>query len=294
MTDPLDALRQPVEPVEPDAGFAADLRARVARALLDPRGARVTVQNGTDPAELAWPPALTPYLTVTDTRRAMDWYVEVFDAERRGEPHVMPDGRIGHAELGIGDAVLMLSDAFPEEGMVGPQAGGEVNHSIFAQVPDVDATVGRALDRGAQLTRPVADEPFGRSGVILDPFGHRWMVVTPPTSASRSRHGDIAYVTMAVPDAQRAKDFYGAVLGWRFSPGSVDQGWQVENVTPMTGLAGGQHPEVQLCYRVADLDAASARVREHGGRAEQPQAKPYGRLADCTDDQGTRFQLWSP
>ncbi|MPZ88707.1 MAG: glyoxalase [Nitriliruptorales bacterium] len=293
MTDPLDALRQPVEPVEPDAAFAADLRARLERALLDPRGAIMSDQTATAPAELAWPPALTPYLAVADARRAIDWYVEVFGAERRGEPYVMPDGRIGHAELGIGDAVLMLADEFPEEGVTGPQGERGASHSIFAQVPDVDTTIERAVDRGAALTRPVANEPYGRAGVINDPFGHRWMVVTPPASASRSRHGDIAYVTMGVPDARRARDFYGAVLGWRFSPGSVEQGWQVENTTPMAGLAGGRQAEIQLCYRVADIHAAAARVREHGGQAEEPVAKPYGRLTECTDDQGARFQLWS-
>lgn len=294
MNDPLNALRQPVEPVEPDPGFAADLRARLERALLDTRGQPMSDQTDTDPAELAWPPALTPYLVVADARRAMEWYVEVFAAERRGEPHVMPDGRIGHAELGIGDAVLMLADAFPEEGVTPPEAVGGVSHSIFAQVPDADAAVQRAVERGAALTRPMADEPYGRAGVIVDPFGHRWMVVTPPASASRSRHGEIAYVTVAVPDGQRAKDFYGAVLGWRFSPGSIEEGWQVENTAPMTGLAGGQPGEVQLCYRVADVDSATVVVRERGGQAEEPVAKPYGRLAECTDDQGTRFQLWSP
>jgi uncharacterized glyoxalase superfamily protein PhnB len=312
MTDPLDVLRAPVDPVDPDPAFAASLRARLQHAVLDPRGATMSATNDTteatrteatrtepptttDPAELAWGPALTPYIAVSDGRRALDWYVQVFDAQRRGEPYVMPDGSIGHAELGIGDAVLMLAAGYPEEGVVAPTAGGAVNQSIFATVPDADTTVRRAVDLGAELVRPVADESYGRTGVIRDPFGHRWMVNTLPARATRSRPGDVAYVTLAVPDAERAKDFYGSVLGWSFAPGSVEQGWQVEGTTPMAGLWGAQEqPAVLLCYRVRSVDDAVARVRAGGGRAEEPASRPYGRMADCVDDQGLRFQLWEP
>ncbi len=301
MTDPLDSLRRPVEPVDPDPAFAADLRARLERALLEPEGAAMTSETSspdtatTDPAELAWPPALTPYIAVADARRALEWYVDVFGAERRGEPYVMPDGSIGHAELGIGDAVLMLAEGYPEEGVQAPVAGAGTSVSLNVQVPDVDATVRRAVDAGAELTRPVGDNPYGRVGVITDPFGHRWMVMTPPPRATRARHGDVGYITMAVPDVQRAQEFYGDVLGWRFAPGNVEQGRQVEGVTPMTGIGGGQeHPEVQLCYRVSDIDTAVERVRAHGGRAGEPDIRPYGRLSECVDDQGMRFQLWQP
>lgn len=300
MTDPLDALHQPIVPVGPDPGFAANLRARLERALLDPTGVAMTSESTTtgtaaDPAELPWPPALTPYIAVADARRALEWYVEVFDAERRGEPYVMPDGSIGHAELGIGDAVLMLAEGYPEEGMHVPAAEAGTSVSLHVQVPDVDATVRRALAGGAQLVRDVADQPYGRTGVLSDPFGHRWMVQTPPARATRARHGDIGYVTMMTPDLQLAQDFYGAVLGWRFAPGNSEQGRQVENVTPMTGVGGGhERPEVWLCYRVADIDAACRRVRERGGEAEEPTRQPYGRLAECLDDQGLRFHLWQP
>lgn len=167
--------------------------------------------------------------------------------------------------------------------------------SLNVQVPDVDATVQRAVDRGAQLIRPVGDNPYGRMGVLRDPFGHRWMVTTPPPGATRARHGDIGYVSMVVPDLQRALDFYGAVLGWRFAPGSSEQGRQVENVTPMTGIGGGrERSEVWPCFRVTDIDEALQRVREHGGQAEEAEARPYGHLAECVDDQGTRFHLWQP
>lgn len=251
--------------------------------------------TATDPTELAWPPALTPYIAVADARRALDWYVEVFEAERRGDPYVMSDGSIGHAELGIGDAVLMVSEEYPEESVHAPAAGGGNSVSLHVQVPDVDATVRRALDGGAELTRSVTDQPYGRTGVIHDPFGHRWMVMTPPARATRARHGDVGYVTMAVSDTHKAREFYGAVLGWSFSPGNVEDGWRVEGPTPMAGLSGGHaRPEGWLCYRVADIDTAVQRVRGLGGEAGEPADQPYGRLAECADDQGMRFHLWQP
>jgi uncharacterized glyoxalase superfamily protein PhnB len=106
--------------------------------------------------------------------RALEWYERVFAAERRGDFIVDPDGEIGHAELAIGDSVLMLGedrrrDAYPP---------GSRRYSLFVRVPDADATVGRAVAEGAHLERPVSDEPYGRTGVVVDPFGHRWIVST--------------------------------------------------------------------------------------------------------------------
>ncbi|MDQ6874746.1 MAG: VOC family protein [Actinomycetota bacterium] len=241
---------------------------------------------------------LTPYLAVDDARRALDWYADVFDGRPEGQPTVMPDGRIGHAELIIGNAPLMLADEHPELGLLGPKARGGTSQSIVMEVPDVEATVRRAVAAGAELTRPVADQPYGRNAVITDPFGHRWLVTTSAPRAaepSGSGHGDVGYVSMLVTDAQRARDFYAGVLGWDFSPGSVEHGWQVEGCSPMVGLAGGaDRPQVQLCFRVHDLDGALVRVRHHGGQAAEPVTRPYGRLADCVDNQGVHFQLWQP
>jgi uncharacterized glyoxalase superfamily protein PhnB len=305
MADPLDVLRTPVEPVSPDPAFAAGLRERLRRAILDPEGGAMTSTTSsaaekTTPSEPAWGPAVAPYLGVYDGLRALDWYIEVFHAERRGELYMMPDGSLGHAELGIGDAVVMLAGGAPGSPEITapqlePAPGILAAYSIFVAVPDVDATIQRALDNGASLERPATDEPYGRSGVIRDPFGHRWMVHTPPARATRVRQGDLAYVTIAVRDAERSKDLFQAVLGWRFEPGSVDQGWQVADTRPDAGLWGGQDdPGALLCFRVDDVEAAVRIVREHGGTAEEPESAPYGRLADCTDGQGLRFQLWQP
>jgi uncharacterized glyoxalase superfamily protein PhnB len=243
-----------------------------------------------------WPPTLTPYITVRDARQAMQWYRDVFDARPRGEPYVMSDGSIGHAELAVGDAVLMLSEGSSEVPVQPPSGGGPFSHTIHVQVDDADATVDRARRLGAQVEREPVDEPYGKVAVIVDPFGHRWMVNQPPGRATRLRHGDVGYITVLVPDDERAREFYGAVLGWRFVPGSVARGWDVEGVQPMLGLmgAGGERSEVQLCYRVADIEAAVREIRAHGGQAADPQRKPYGLLAECVDNQGTTFQVWQP
>ncbi len=301
MTDPLDALRTPIVPIDPDPAFARRLRARLVRSLTDPTGGPVTdtttpATDATSGEDAAWPPALTPYIAVADARRAIDWYVEVFGASRRGDLYVMPDGSIGHAEIGIGDAVLMLSEGSDQVPVRPPEGGGPFSHTLHVQVDDVDAVLERARHGGAAVEREPVDQPYGRVAVMVDPFGHRWMLNRPPARATRLRPGDIAYVTMVVADDERAREFYGRVLGWRFSPGTVERGWNVDDVRPMVGLAGSpdQAAEVQLCFRVADIEAAARRVRDLGGQAEAPARRPYGVLCDCVDNQGTAFQLWEP
>ena len=282
--DPLDVLAVPVDrPLPgtgPDPAFAAGLRARLERVLLsDPRPPGGGPVTG----------ALTPYLVVHDARAALAFYAEAFGAVPRGEPYVQDDGRIGHAEVEVAGALVMLADEFPELGLLGPLARGGVSATLHLEVPEVDATVDRAVAAGAALERPAADAAYGRTAVVRDPAGHRWMLQspTPPTVS------DVAYVTVVVPDAEVARAFYGAVLGWEFIAGSVEDGWSAEGTSPSVGLWGGQPAaQVQLCYRVDDLDRALAAVRAGGGEAQEPEAKPYGRLAECTDPAGLRFQLW--
>ena len=117
---------------------------------------------------------LTPYLAVADARAALDWYRDVLGARPVGAPIVMPDGRVGHAELAFGEAALFLSDAHPEIGVVAPSGGASV--TLHLAVAGVDALVARAVGAGALLDRPPGDTPHGRIAVIRDPFGHRWML----------------------------------------------------------------------------------------------------------------------
>jgi predicted enzyme related to lactoylglutathione lyase len=112
-----------------------------------------------------------------------------------------------------------------------------------------------------------------------------------------TRHGDVSYITLALPDLARGRAFYGAVLGWRFSPGNSEHGVQVDDIVPMTGLWAGPSPAgtpvrgAVLGYRVDDIVAAVAAVREHGGTVTDPHREPYGLSAEGHDDQGTPFYL---
>jgi predicted enzyme related to lactoylglutathione lyase len=282
MRDPLSDLREPIVPIHPDPAFAADLRRRIVQALRGPTGGGAMSTTTNAPNRYR---TLTPNIAVVDAPRALEWYGEVFAARRSGDFIVDPDGQIGHAELEIGDAILMLG----EDRHPGTKAPGS---SIFILVPDADATVALAVVRGAGLERPVADEPYGRTGVVIDPFGQRWIVSTPPpgvsTPAREPRHGELGYVTVRVPDRERAQRFYGPVLGWTFEPGA-------DRRPPMVGLWGEvDAPTVDLLFRVDDLDTALDHVRAQGGQAEEPTLEPFGRVARCLDDQGARFQLWEP
>jgi uncharacterized glyoxalase superfamily protein PhnB len=300
MTDPFEALREPVTPADPDPDFAGRLRMRLTREILASSGGTMSQQTVATRVqrEPARPPALTPYIVVSDARRALDWYVEVFGAQRRGELHVNADGTIGHAEVGIGDAVLMFaeaSDLWPDVPVRAPDSPVTFSHTLHLEVDDVDASTERARRGGASVEREPADQPHGRGSVIVDPFGHRWMLLRPPAGAAGPRHGDVANVTMLARDADRAREFYQAVLRVPFSSGHPGA-WRTDQTQPPLGIlpARGAEPEVQLSYRVDDITAAVGRVRAAGGHADEPERKPYGLLAECVDDQGTTFRLWQP
>jgi uncharacterized glyoxalase superfamily protein PhnB len=299
MTDPFEVLREPVTPVDPDPDFAGRLRLRLTREVFAPTGGTMPqtapVQVERQPA---WPPALTPYIVVSDARRAMDWYVEVFGGQRRGEPHVNPDGTIGHAEVGIGDGVLMFSEAsslWPNVPVRAPDSPATFSHTLHLEVADVDGTTERARRNGAAVEREPADQPYGRAAVIVDPFGHRWTLMRPPARATRLRQGDVANVTMTARDTNRAREFYEAVLQVPFSEGHPGA-WRTEATTPALAIlpARDAEPAVGLSYRVDDIAAAVERVRAAGGRADEPVRRPFGLLAECADDQGMTFHLWQP
>lgn len=121
---------------------------------------------------------VTPYLMIRDAARAIEFYKEAFGA-REIHRMVMPEGRIGHAEIQIGDSRIMLADEFPEMGFVGPQTRGGTTVSLMVYVEDVDAVFDRAVKAGAKVTRPVANQFYGdRLGGLEDPFGHAWHIST--------------------------------------------------------------------------------------------------------------------
>jgi PhnB protein len=121
---------------------------------------------------------VTPFLAVDDASAAIEFYERAFGArERMRMP--MPDGRIAHAELEIGDSVVMLSDPFPQGTTRPPKELGGTTVGVFLYVEDIDAFVGRAADAGATVTVPPENMFWGdRFGQLSDPFGHQWQVAT--------------------------------------------------------------------------------------------------------------------
>jgi PhnB protein len=122
--------------------------------------------------------SITPYLHITGAARAIEFYKEVF-----GATEVMrmdaPDGKIGHAEIKIGDSHVMLADEFPEMDVRSPQSFGGSPVELLLYVEDVDALAERAVEAGAKLIEPLEDKFYGdRMGKFVDPFGHIWAVAT--------------------------------------------------------------------------------------------------------------------
>ncbi|MEP6940542.1 MAG: VOC family protein [Rudaea sp.] len=118
--------------------------------------------------------SVSAYLHVADAKAAIDFYARAFGAVEIMRL-AMADGRLGHAEVEIGDTRLMLADEAPAFNIRGPAALGGASTHFKIYVPDVDAAMRRALDAGAKQVRPAEDQFYGeRSGTVVDPFGHQW------------------------------------------------------------------------------------------------------------------------
>jgi uncharacterized glyoxalase superfamily protein PhnB len=122
--------------------------------------------------------SITPALTVRDAARAIEFYKQAFAAVERGVMHG-PDGKVMHAELMIGDSIVMLSDEFPQYGVLSPQSIGGSAVSLHIYLDGVDAAFDRAVKAGAEVEMPVMDQFWGdRYGKLKDPFGHKWSIAT--------------------------------------------------------------------------------------------------------------------
>ena len=122
--------------------------------------------------------SVTPYIVVDGASRTIDFYRQAFGAEEVLRMSAGPD-KLAHAEIRIGDSIVMLSDEWPDMNMLGPNARGGASGLLMIYVEDVDAAFARAIDAGATLDRPVTDQFYGdRSGSVIDPFGHRWTLAT--------------------------------------------------------------------------------------------------------------------
>ncbi len=122
--------------------------------------------------------SVTPYLIVNGAAAAIAFYKDAFGAtELMRMP--TPDGKIGHAEIKIGDSAIMLADEYPEMGYKSPQSIGGSAVSLMIYLEDVDSTFARAIDKGARALQPIKNQFYGdRSGTLQDPFGHVWTLAT--------------------------------------------------------------------------------------------------------------------
>jgi PhnB protein len=149
---------------------------------------------------------LTPYLTVRDAMSAIEFYKQAFGAKERG---VMkgPDGKVMHAELMIGDSIIMLGDEMPEYGALSPQSSGGAGMGLHIYIDGVDAAFDRAVKAGARIDMPVSDQFWGdRYGKLTDPFGHKWSIAThtKDLSVDEMKKGmDEAMANMPKPEMQK-------------------------------------------------------------------------------------------
>ena len=246
--------------------------------------------------------SLVPALSCVRGADAVAWYVEVFDAVLLDPMLMMDDGRMGHAELRVGNAVFTVADEWPELDLVGPSGTNSVSLTLY--VPDAAATYERALANGAQGQRPPEPAYGSLRATVLDPFGHRWNLATalepddvPVEDLPSRRLGDIGYLTLHAPDSARSARFFEALFGWDVREGSVEGGYHIESITPPAGIAPsepGDEPGVRLYFRVDDIESVAARVRELGGQVLSTTDYASGGNAECVDDQGFRFDLFRP
>ncbi|AUN29127.1 VOC family protein [Niveispirillum cyanobacteriorum] len=121
--------------------------------------------------------AVMPYFTVKNASAAIDFYCRAFGAVEIFRMTDPMDGRVGHAELRLGDSTIMLSDEYPDFGALSPDTVGGTPVTLFLATKAVDADLARAAEAGAMIIRAAANQSFGeRSAMIMDPFGHRWML----------------------------------------------------------------------------------------------------------------------
>ena len=143
----------------------------------------------------------TPYLTVDDAAAAIEFYKRAFGATERVRM-AAPDGKIAHAELEIGDSIVMLSDPFPHAQTRPPRELGGTSGGVFLYVEDVDSAFERAVDAGATVTMPLEDMFWGdRFGSVNDPFGHHWSLATHTEDLTEQEIAERAQAAMASTSA---------------------------------------------------------------------------------------------
>jgi predicted enzyme related to lactoylglutathione lyase len=233
-------------------------------------------------------------LWVRDVQRASNFYTEALGW------HVAPESGPHREVRGLSMAqgltdLLQSTDYLAELDVPSPRVSGPTGFVVFV-VDSLLAGIDRVRAAGGWAGIP-RQQSYGLVVACTDdqgmPFSLHEVPESMPSARPRDmRQGDVAYLTFEVGDSARARAFFGSVLGLRFTPGRIEDGWQIADIVPMSGLSGG-HAQTTIVpmYRVDDIEAAVVRVRALGGAATDPSRQPYGISADCTDDQGTRFYL---
>jgi PhnB protein len=330
-TDPFEMLAAPAPDlaVAPRAEFALDLRRRIEAELFPTVDTpeRTTVMSTSESLTTATATQrIVPYLCCRGAAGALDFYARAFGAIEQSRM-VGDDGRVGHAEITIQGARIMLADEHPEVDVFSPAHYGGSAVGLNLDVDDCDALYEQAVAAGATGLRPPADQFYGsRSATVADPYGHRWFLNTrvedlsgadmarraadqgyayeepePATSpvlapSAPSDPIEIGYVTMATTDTERAARFFGSLFGWQFEAGNAGDGYaHIANTTlPMGFTPDGVGQAPTLYFRVASIEQFSSRVRELGGTVVSIDSYASGGSATCQDDQGATFLLWEP
>jgi predicted enzyme related to lactoylglutathione lyase len=294
MPDAFDSLRAPIQLIDPDQGFARRLRARLERALSQTQG--VVMENLTaSGTRIREGDIGYVSLWVHDLIKAEAFYRSVLGWSTASGSS--DQGRyIERVQPGQGLASISGGRDYLREAGLTASLDAPTLFLCYA-VDDVEAAVDRVRAGGGQAAAP-KHQPYGYIADCVDDQGTAFALYEPVAgddqrpAVNGTNQGDVSYITMHVVDSARARAFYGSVLGWRFEPGRIQDGWQVLDTAPMIGLAGGSSEAVTLpMYRVDDAHAAVERVRAGGGTATEPTHESYGWLSECTDNQGTRFYL---
>lgn len=203
------------------------------------------------------------------------------------------DDRVGHAELVIGPAHIYLADEYPEIGVVGPATLGGTSFALHLHVVDVDYSYERAVAAGATGQRPPDDEGHGsRNATILDP----WTI-------TGRRPVEPGYLVPQTGDLAPAQAFFGQLFDWEFEAGGAGGGHVSNTSFPLGLMPAGDDATTAtrltsaattIYFREDDIGPYADRVRELGGRVLAQTDYPSGGNAECTDDQGYRFDLWKP
>jgi PhnB protein len=277
--------------------------------------------------------SLSLYICVAGASAAIDFYQAAFGAKELSRLSE-PDGKIGHAEIQIGNTVIMLSDEYPDYGALSPQTIGGSPVKIHLEVDDVDAFAARAIKAGATLTRPIEDQFYGdRSGQIADPFGYTWIVsthlkdvpsedmqkefdkFTEERAAKNSYEGSVKedkmrrenrravtpYLTVRKPGEliDFVTEAFGGIEHFRATGSAGGMHAEVSIGDSVVMIGGAEHIEpmpAAIHLYVPNVDEAYERALQAGAKSIMPVAdQPYGERSGGVEDvHGNRWYIATP